>query len=113
MAIANIAFAPQTRKELGAALKACLSSRASPEISHGFLSQAEMAKAGLIQDRSYASLKWKDCFVGEEVVKYMVQHGRTSSIRETVQLGQELLTQGKFYYVGRSVDFTETNDAMG
>ena len=64
-----------------------------------------MVKAGLIQDRSYASLKWKDCFIGEEVVKYMVQHGRTSSIRETVQLGQELLTQGKFHYVGRSVDY--------
>ena len=103
MVLASIVFAPQNRKELGAALKACLSSR-PPTSSHGFLSQAEMAEAGLIRDRSYASLKWKDCFVGEEVVNYMVRHGRATGMREAVQLGQEILTQGKFHYVGRSVD---------
>ena len=48
----------------------------------------------LIQDRKYHLTTYKTCFVGSQLVDWLVQKGEASGREEAVQLGRELLDAG-------------------
>ena len=43
---------------------------------------------------------WKQCFVANEVVTFMVANGFATSTKKAVELAQELVKQGEIYYLG-------------
>jgi len=67
---------------------------------HHFLSEGEMRKNGLIQDRTWMFTKWREVFVGQDVVSFMVNNGLAADAEAAVAKGQKLLEEGKIYYVG-------------
>lgn len=67
---------------------------------HDFLSEGEMRKNGLIKDRTWMFTKWREVFVGQDVVSFMVNNGLAADAKAAVATGQKLLEEGKIYYVG-------------
>jgi len=65
-----------------------------------FPSQGEMRKHGFIQDRMWMLVQWKECFVGKDIVRFMVQNGLADDATAAVAMGQKLLQEGKIYYAG-------------
>ena len=53
----------------------------------------------LIQDRKYHLTTYKTCFVGSQLVDWLVQKGEASGREEAVQLGRELLDAGMLAHV--------------
>lgn len=67
---------------------------------HHFPSEGEMRKNGFIKDRMWMFTKWREVFVGKDIVKFMVKTGLAADARAAVAMGQKLLEEGKIYYVG-------------
>ena len=44
--------------------------------------------------------KWREVFVGQDVVSFMVNNGLAADAKAAVAKGQKLLEEGKIYYVG-------------
>ena len=74
-------------------------SLASPRAER-FPTEAEMKQHSLIKDRVWMFKTWKQCFVANEVVAFMVANGFASSPKKAVELAQELVKQGEIFYLG-------------
>jgi hypothetical protein len=70
---------------------------------HRFPTEAEMKAGCLVVDRTWAFVKWQECFVGKEVVKWMIANGYATDKADAVHLGQDALEKGDIYYVGKDV----------
>ena len=62
-----------------------------------------MESPPLVQDRKYHLTTYKTCFVGSQLVDWLVQKGEASNREEAVKLGRELLDAGIFAH-GEVVD---------
>ena len=74
-------------------------SLASPRANR-FPTEAEMKQYSLIKDRVWMFKTWKQCFVANEVVAFMVANGFATSPKQAVELAQEQVKEGEIYYLG-------------
>jgi hypothetical protein len=58
-----------------------------------------------IRDRSYFWSTYKDCFVGEDAVTWMVETGVAGSITEALDIGNQLQTLGFLEHVVQEHQF--------
>ena len=68
---------------------------------------AEVSAAGLVADRSYRLGTYKQCFVGSELVDWMIETSRASSREEAVRMGQTMVLTGVCHHVCRDHRFKD------
>lgn len=65
-----------------------------------FPTESQMRMGGLIKDRVWLFKTWKQCFVGQEVVRWMMSVGLADSPKQAVALGQGMVNARKIYWLG-------------
>lgn len=54
--------------------------------------------AGFLADRKYHLTTYKRCFVGNELVDWLVANGEVNDREEGVELGRQLLESGTIHH---------------
>lgn len=79
----------------------------APEELVQVMQQLLHPESGLVADRRWRLLKFKQCMVGEEIVGYMVEHALAATRADAVRLGQRLVFHRLLEHVARDHNFKD------
>jgi hypothetical protein len=68
---------------------------------------ADFKKSVKIEDRKYRLTTYKECFVGQDAVDYLVKSGAAPTREDAVELGKALQANHLFEHVTRDHQFTD------